>query len=408
MKEKLTRNIGLKVLSIILAAMLWLVITNVDDPVTTKYFDNVAVTPLNDDEITKNGEKVYEIIEGETIDFSVAARRSIADNLSASDFRVTADFSKLSDVNATTINIYSPRYGDQVTVTEGLYQVMKINVEDLVEKQFKVNVVQKGEPAEGYYVASKKAAGAATLIRVAGPKSKIEQIAEVIVEVDVTNLSVPFNTYEEPVAKDKEGKEIDASNLKFSTKSIPVSIEMYRTKMINLLIETKGKPEDGYVMTAIDYEPKEIEIAGPDEALNAIDTLTINENIDGAVKNIEKEINIQEYLKDGLILTGENQTVAVNVTIEKVQTKELQIRSSDIDIRNKPSGLQAVIRTIGPITVKVEGPAKVIKDITTRNLKPYIDLSNYRGGTYDVAVQTTVPENAIVSNAPSVSVYLTE
>ena len=104
MKEKLTRNIGLKILSIVLAAILWLVITNIDDPIKTKNFYNVPVEILNEDAIASLNQ-VYDIKEGETIDFTVAARRSIIENLALSDFRVTADFSKLSDVNAVTIDI---------------------------------------------------------------------------------------------------------------------------------------------------------------------------------------------------------------------------------------------------------------------------------------------------------------
>ncbi|MHB8129656.1 MAG: CdaR family protein, partial [Mobilitalea sp.] len=198
MKEKLTRNIGLKVLSIILATILWLVITNVDDPVTSEDFFNVPVEIINKDAIASR-DLIYEIIEGEAIDFTVAARRSIADDLTVSDFKVTVDFAKLSDVYAVTINITCPRYGEDVTVTEGLYQVMKVNLEELAEKPFKVNVVQKGEPSEGYYVGEKTAS---TIIRVSGPKSKIERIKDIVVEVDVSEVSEKFRAIEEPKALD--------------------------------------------------------------------------------------------------------------------------------------------------------------------------------------------------------------
>ena len=67
MKEKLTRNIGLKILSIVLAAILWLVITNIDDPIKTKNFYNVPVEILNEDAIASLNQ-VYDIKEGETID----------------------------------------------------------------------------------------------------------------------------------------------------------------------------------------------------------------------------------------------------------------------------------------------------------------------------------------------------
>jgi len=402
MKEKLTRNIGLKVLSLILAAILWLVITNVDDPVTTKYFDNVPVQILNEDEITKLGQ-VYEIVEGKTINFTVAARRSIKDNLTVSDFKVTADFSKLSDVNAVTINIYCPRYGSEVTVTNGLYQVMKVNLEALAEKHFKVNVIQKGEPAEGYYVAEKTAN---TIIRVSGPKSKIERIAEIVVDVDVSDVAGSFRTSEEPKALDEDGKEIDSSNLKFSDTSVPVNIGMYRTKKIDMQIVPTGKPADGYVMTTLDYEPKTIEIAGTDDALNSIDQLTVNENIDGANQNIEKEINIQEQLPEGIILVGDNQTAVINIAIVKADTKEVLIWPADIDIKNKPDNINVTWQNIAPISVKVTGPADEVADVTVNTLKPYIDLNSYSNGSYDIAIGISVTGYVTLLNNPTGRILL--
>ena len=149
MKEKLTRNVGMKILSIILAALLWLIITNLEDPVVTKFFDDVNVRVLNEQEI-EDKDQVYEIIEGAAIDFTIAAKRSIQENLTKSDFLVTADLSKLSEFDTVTIKITCPRYGNEVTVIDGLSQVLKVKREDVEEQQYKVNVTQKGEPPEGY------------------------------------------------------------------------------------------------------------------------------------------------------------------------------------------------------------------------------------------------------------------
>jgi len=402
MKEKLTRNIGLKVLSIILAAILWLVITNADDPVSTEDFFNVPVEIINKDAIASR-DLIYDIIEGEAIDFTVAARRSIADELTVSDFKVTADFAKLSDVYAVTINISCPRYGEDVTVTDGLYQVMKVNLEQLSEKHFKVNVVQKGKAAEGYYVSEKTAS---TIIRVSGPKSKIESIKDIVVEVDVSEVTEPFRAIEEPKALDEEGDEIDRSNLTFSENSVAINIGIYKTKTINLQIKATGQPAEGYVMTNVEFQPTTIEVAGEDEALKNIQYLPVDESITGAKENIEKEVSIQEHLEDGIVLVGENQTATIYITIEKAETKELTIWPGDIDIRNKSESLGLTYLTTGPITVRVTGPAKELGNLSRSTLKPYIDLSNYSAGTYAAEIGVDLLDYTTLTNSPAVSITL--
>ena len=404
MKEKLTRNIGLKILSIILAAILWLVITNVDDPITPKSFTNVPVKILNTDAIDAISTKdmVYEIVEGATIDFTVAARRSIADNLSVSNFEVTADFAKLSDVNAVTIDIKCPVYGDDVKITEGLYQVMKINLEELINKSFKVTVVTKGEPAEGFFVGEKSAS---TIINVSGPKSKIERIKEVVAEVNVAGASQSYSSYEKLRAFDEEGEEI-TSNLTFSQSYASINIIIYETKMIDVKVNEVGKPAQGYTVVEVDYEPKSIEIAGKEELLNSITELVIEEDVTDAKGNIQKEINLQEELGEGLFLVGDDNAEVINITIEKADTKEITIWPGDIGVRNKPVDLQLSFVTTGPITMTMIGPSKELRSLNRNTIKPYIDLKDYTPGTFTVKVKTDEGKYSALSENPNVSVNL--
>jgi YbbR domain-containing protein len=100
------------------------------------------------------------------------------------------------------------------------------------------------------------------MITVSGPKSRIERIKEIAVEVDVTGASRTFSKYAEPKALDEDGKEIDTSRLTFSKKYITVDIELYKKKDINLQITTNGEPEDGYIVKNVEYEPKTVTVAG--------------------------------------------------------------------------------------------------------------------------------------------------
>jgi YbbR domain-containing protein len=404
MKEKLTRNIGLKILSIILAAILWLIITNVDDPITPGHFNNVPVKILNADAIDaiSTSDMVYEIVEGATIDFKFAARRTIIDNISLSDFEVTADFAKLSDVNAVTIDIKCPRYGENVTITEGLYQVMKINLEELVSKNFKVTVVSKGEPAEGYFIGEKTAS---TIITVTGPKSKMERIKEIVAEVNVAGASETYSSYEKLRAYDEEGEEI-SSNLTFSQGYVSINVKVYETKEINLKVKTIGSPASGYTLAGVDFEPKTIEVAGANDILNNITELLIEEDISGVKDSIPKEVNLQEQLGEGLLLVGDDKTVVVNIIVEKAATKEITIWPGDIDVRNRPDHMEIAFLTTGPINVMVTGPADELKEINRNSMKPYINLKDYTYGTYAIKLQMDAGTFVTLAENQNVSIYL--
>ena len=60
MKKRLTNNFSLKIISLVLAIMFWLVIASIEDPETTKNF-TIPVTKINEDMVREN-DKTYEVI----------------------------------------------------------------------------------------------------------------------------------------------------------------------------------------------------------------------------------------------------------------------------------------------------------------------------------------------------------
>lgn len=81
MKKKLTANLGLKILAVLISVVIWFIVVNINDPVDKTVFRNVPVEILNADVITNEG-KVYEVLDGsDTIDVTVLAKRSILDAL---------------------------------------------------------------------------------------------------------------------------------------------------------------------------------------------------------------------------------------------------------------------------------------------------------------------------------------
>ena len=404
MKEKLTRNVGLKILSVLLAAILWLAITNLDDPVRYESFPDVPVVIKNED-IINTPNQSYVIVEGETIDFKVAARRSIIESISEADFEVTADFAHLSKVNSVNINITPKRFKDEIQIVDrGNVQNVIINIEELSQKDFKINVVEKGKVQEGYFLGPESASP--NMIRISGPKSRIEQIKQVVVEADVEGASSYVRKLSEPIALDEEGNVIDPTRLSFSHNYIEVGFELYPIKEIPLTITTTGEPAPGYIMTGMEYQPKTIEIAAENSKLKTINSLEVFWDISGATDNVEEFIGLQKWLEEGVHLVGEDTTASVNITIEKLEVKEISIWPNDIELKNKSPYLDTTFITKGPIKVNILGPRSEIDSVTRSNLHPFIELLGYSAGTYYIDLATDISQNISFADRPRVLISL--
>lgn len=398
MKERLTRNAGLKILSLLVAFLVWVVILNVDDPVIPKTFRDIPVTTINEN-VLEQKDKVYEVVSGNTVDVQVKAKRSVMETLDNTDFQAVADLSKLSIVYAVPINVSVPGYGDRVEIAKENY-TMQVSLENLEEKQLKINVVTSGTVAEGSYINEKTTSP--NIIKVSGAESYIDKVNEVVVEVNVNNERESFKKTAIPKVYDKNGTLMDSDKMTLSYEEVDVSVELLKTKTVNLFIELKGTPYYGYKYKGFEYEPKQVVIAGEQSELDKVQYIMGEYNIDYKREDIEDVVNIQDFIKNDVILIDDNKNAVVNIHIEKLKSKDINISSSDIELKNLPPGLAANLNSMDDIQVEVLGEDEVLNDINKYNLKPYIDLSESDIGTKMFYIQFNPPEGGLGLAIPGI------
>ena len=97
-KKNIFDNIGLKLLALLIAFLMWFVVMNYEDGVITKTISGIPVEMINGESIIANG-NLYNVTDGETVEVIVRGPRSIVENLEANDFVASADLSHLSVTN---------------------------------------------------------------------------------------------------------------------------------------------------------------------------------------------------------------------------------------------------------------------------------------------------------------------
>ena len=298
MKEKIGNNLLLKIVSVVFAFLLWVFVINVDNPVIKKTFSDVPVDIINE-QVLDDLNQIYKIDEGETVSFTVRGKKDIIDQLKKSDFQATADLSSMSDVHAVPIKVEALRYKEQLDIDTDNATV-KITLEDLKSDQIPVTVKITGKPAKGYAVSDETATP--NLVSVSGPKSVIAQIDEIVATVDVTGLKKDVTMTQNVKCYDSDGEEINQDRITLDTTKIKVQIHLSKTKTVKLAVKTKGKPASGYTLGSIDCKPKEIEITGNSDDLEAIDEIELATlDIGDSTKSVEKTIKASDVdLPDGI------------------------------------------------------------------------------------------------------------
>ena len=384
MKKLFTENIGLKLGSVVIAIILWILVVYTYDPAATTNF-NLGVDIINGDSIASSG-KVYEVIEGDTITIRVKANASLIKSLKASDFKATADVSKLSPTYHANIDVVCTK-SDNVEITIiGSAKLLAVKLEDLVSKQFPVTIEKSGEPESGYYVGETIASP--NLISVSGGKKSVEKISVVKVKADVNGANSLFYADGIPKAYDADGNEITTGSLKFSDNPVKVAVNVYKTKNVSIVVEAQGEPYKGYSVQDINYEPKTVTVAGPDQVLSKLSSIKLPLNVEGEITDIEVSINLSDYIKEGVYLVDKDVLVNAKCNIVRLGTKEFELLPSDISLNNKSDKFNYELVDTEKIKVVISGLSEKLKNIEVSDLAPYVDLSNAKeAGDYSYKVK---------------------
>ena len=299
----LTDNLGLKLLSVIAAIMLWLIIVSIDDPVTYQDFSGIRVTMLNEDAVTDK-DKVYRIEDNsDIISVRVQARRSILEKLSSEDFTATADMEKnikLDNLVGIEVSCSSRkvRSSDVLNITKSRENVV-IRIEDASSEQFNVLVNEIGQEGEGYMVGT--AMPEQSLIQISGPASVIAEIRRVVVDLNKTGFTSDQVKNCEIKIYDNANNPIDTTYLEYNGKTtgMNVHVTMFKKKTVRLRVDYTGTPGDGYSFQELTFKPETLEIAGTAENIADLREISIPGeavNIEGITEDTQINVDVTKYL----------------------------------------------------------------------------------------------------------------
>lgn len=403
---KKLNNIGLKLVSLIIAVVIWIVVANVDDYKTTKQVSGIEIEFINGSAITEKN-KVYEVPEGTTIDIVVKGKRSVVESLTNEDFKATADLSKMSVTNAVMVEVsaVSSAIGRDLTITYTDNAVV-VAVEDKLQMQYPITVRTTSEVAEGYAIRNKIATP--NLITVEGAESVVNDIREVVVDVDVKGASHNLTTVAEPIFIDGNGEIIDSSKIEYDVKNVDVLVEVMKTKELAVKVSPLGDVREGYAIASIDYQPTTIEVVGEPAVLESLQEIVIdNIDVTNCYKEMETAVNLFDYLPEGVTLVGTNQEVMIKIVIEKIGEKELHFEPNDIMVVGKQDDYSYVFK--GPIsyTLKTRGLKADLDVLEVANLVPSIDVTGYGPGVYTFTVTFKDVKGVELLDAITVEVEIT-
>ena len=408
MKEKLTNNLGLKILSIGLAIFAWFMVVNVVNPLVVDT-EEVPVEMINED-ILSRANLTYELVGKKTVTVTYEVRTRDRYRVSASDFYAYADLANLYDVTGSIPVTVEVTNRDARGLIEGAVTVkpgvVRIQTEELQRKRFDVVPHVTGEAAEGYAIGNVMVRP--EYVYVTGPISVVGQINSVGVEVEVPGIESDVSGSSRVILYDANGNELVGleDKVTLSRGEVDYQVSVLRVKNLSLDFQVSGEVADGYRFTGVDSDVRTISVEGMKSALASLSTIMLL-NISGATQDVTVEVDLNELLPDNVSMAAASATSAmITLRVEKLEERGFSLNTRGLQLAGVSEEYEYEFEE-DQVTVWIRGLSEDLDRLDSSSLVGLVDVSMLGAGDMDVDVEMELTEGFELMRSDPLQLHIT-
>ena len=410
-KRKLTDNLSLKIMSVAIAIVVWLIVVNIDNPVGTNYYTITDVELINKEYVESSdtiGKMCMPEENQDSVKVAITASKKVRDRIRLSDITAVADLQQAVSLDTdpvmvpiTVTCLASGVLPSDIKVTP---QNLTVNLDEKETQEFVVNV-SKGDtkPGKDYEVGSLTASP--EKIRITGPKTLVNKIDKVNATIALDGNTEDYTQEVNLTIYDKNQEALSESEMNSlrieNNAKVVVTAKLWKIRTgVKIAAGYVGTPAGGYQVGSVKTVPDTISVAGNTEGL---ESLSENDNmitipadridISGESKDVERKISLKNLLPDNLKLTRDSsEDVWVTVSILPVGSQEFNLPTKNIEVKNKPDNLQVTFET-AQIALRIKSESEDLEDLNiNEDVKAEIDLKDKEAGNYKVPVKLSLPD----------------
>jgi YbbR domain-containing protein len=391
MSRWLARNLGLMILSLILAFFFWAVATEATDPTLEEPFgSSIPIEIIGLDE----GMLAYGMSPTRVNVDQLRAPQSVWQTLTSDNLHAYID---LSDVSTGTLTV-PIKVDVQVTPMQVLKITpsdVNITVEPIAEKEITVTIRTEGTPLFGFRADEPEVVP--QTVRVRGPASWVAKVTEAQVTISLDGQQSDVRGDYQPVLMDEN--EHTVANVESIPKSLTINVPISPLGYVRDLAVTvawEGQPASGYRIANLVVDPQIVKVYGRVERVREAPgyLLTQPVSLDTLTRSLTTTVALQ--MPEGLsLISPPRPYVTVSLTIEAIQSGLTLVvtptlRGLAIDMDATPS--------VETIALVLSGPMTVMEHLQATDVEAALDLTNLLPGDYTIIPVVEVPPGVIIQN----------
>lgn len=358
------------VICFLLAFGLWFYVENLENPIRERDLTKVPVEIQNADYLENYGLALAPNQEF-YVTLKLSGPATEIYKVAVSDFKISVDLSEYAIAKGTKkIPIKIEESPSNISIKNINTLMVDITFEEAIKKNVKITSDLKVTTQQGYFAGQPQITPGE--VKVSGAETLVNEVARVVVEGNVDNVSEDVTEKYQLKALDESGKEIQGVNL--SITEAEVKIKVTKGKSVPIKVNQIGSLKNGSKVKSLDLSITNVQLVGPKEKLDAI-TEVNTEALDLSKYSGGETISLGMILPSDVSTIPGQEKVDVTINETKVITKDFDIVFNTIGL-SEDYTIEIPIKTV---QVRVTGYEDQVSEITTDKLKAELNVENTVG-----------------------------
>jgi YbbR domain-containing protein len=401
MREILNKNFSLKVISVIVATLFWIVVFNVDN----EFIDKKLVVPLEVVNAESLADKEIVLLSDipQTIEITVRGREDAFLDVTPDKFRVFVDLGKVQSANETKLTIEEPVFDLKDVYVSKYNKQLDVKFERLTSKTFPINIRTVGTPAEGYSVID--IAQSPETVELRGLESVIDSISGIETVIDLNGVNEDMSM--ERLCKVYDGKgSIIQSDGYLSVEDIKVTVGLKVGKTVNVTPVVTGSPAADYYVAGKNCAPGSVIVSGPADLLaNLQNVSTEPVSVENREATFKQKAAV--VLPEGVKLVEPKDGVEVSVTIEQMVEREFRLTKNSVELtRAYTDGSYHYEVIDSSIVVKVKGRREDVDSLRPGDMRLIADVYGLQDGLHGIPPKVVMPDRYSLVSVDSITLKI--
>lgn len=307
--DALRANWPFKVLSIVVAILLWVYVLGAENPEDTQGVECPVVAQNVPSELEVIG------VTPDTVEVRVKGREHSFEHANFDRMRMLADL-KGAEAGAQKVSLSPGGVPAGLRVLPGYVASATVKLDKIIARPKPVHHEQRGEPARGYAITGISVQPQEVTVR--GAVSRVHGVRHVVAVANISGIN--STTEIDANLEARDNYDVPVTGLKFKPERVKVRVEVKRVNTKTVPVRPRiGSPPSGWQVSAVETTPPVVTVTASGELLAGISSVaTVPVNISGLRGTKSYRVALSAPEKVSVLEQG---SVRLTVTTQRTRTR---------------------------------------------------------------------------------------